>query len=180
MGCCTSCCRQGKREYQEIKGNTEAEEGGGGSGDERPESGRSSRSDSISHWDLEFLENKTSKWDFVTHAAIFAFHSGKLKAAVPNSFSPNATGVNDIISALKGDTSGLEQRSVALGSQTPVCTPGKIDNGKAIYCSDSRGEGGCIAIKTKESLLVVFYSGNADTALTLTSEMAEFMEENGR
>lgn len=116
---------------------------------------------------------------YVSHCAIVSYPSGSLRASSPQTFIPNPTGIHDIISGLQGDTSGLELRSVALGGQTPVCTPGKIDAGKAIYCSDGK-EGGCVALKTKECLLVVFYAGNTEAALTLASELAEFVVESGR
>jgi len=88
-------------------------------------------------------------------------------------------GIRDIISGIDGDTSGLERRSVSLGGQTPVCTLGKIDAGKAMYCSDGH-EGGCVAMKTKQCLLVIFYPGSPEASVTLATELAEFMEESGR
>lgn len=87
--------------------------------------------------------------------------------------------MKDILDALKGDTSGLAERSLALGGGTEVCSPGKLDEGKAIYASDGK-DGGAAVFKAKECVLILFYEHNTNSATTLGSEVALFMAENGR
>lgn len=156
MGCITSNCCRSDPEYEEIEGT----------------SGEYA-------WERDFLERKCINSGYVSNATIVSFHSGTVRASVPKDFTPDRIGVHDIISALKGDTSGLEKRNISLGGQSPVCVPGKLDDGKAIYSSDGK-EGGCVVYKTKHCVLVVFYSKNAETAVNFAFQLARYMEENGR
>ena len=65
--------------------------------------------------------------------------------------STSLLAVKHILAALNGDTAGIAEEGIALGGGTNVCTPGKLDAGKAIYGSDGKG-GGCAIFKTKETV----------------------------
>ena len=86
--------------------------------------------------------------------------------------------MSDILKALKGDTKGIAESGIVYGSGLPNQTPGKLDEGRAIYSTDGKG-GGSVVFKTKECVLIVIYNSDPAPATRLASEVAEHMEEEG-
>jgi hypothetical protein len=134
-------------------------------------------------WETDLLEQKLMGSGFVTHAAIVSCEDGKPKATCPKDFVPDLQGIQDILAALNGDASNIAERGIILGTGTTSSlgpfTPGKMDEGKAIYAGNGQG-GGCTVYKTKSSVLITVHDKNPDVAIRQTSEVAEFMVENDR
>lgn len=127
-------------------------------------------------WEQRVLEDTVMKGGKVSHAAIVSFSDAELRAATPRSFTPNKKALKDIVDALKGDTDGVSG-GISMGGGTKVVTPGKLDEGKAIYGTDGKG-GGMTAFKSRHCVLIVHYDKDPAPATRLATEVAEYMEEN--
>jgi len=138
---------------------------------------RSGKPSSDYAWEQKLMVDKLLKPGKLFRAAIVSLSDGELRASGPKEFRPDPKGVQDIIKALEGDTSGIAENMINLGGGCPLITPGKVDPGKAIYGADGQG-GGCAIFKTKECVLIAVYRSKPAESTRLASEVAEYMEED--
>lgn len=130
-------------------------------------------------WEQNVMVNNVMKSEKFTHAVIISVENGELRAAGPPDFRPNKKAIKHILAALKGDTAGIAEEGVNLGGGIDhVFTPGKLDEGKAIYCNDTLG-GGCAIFKTKETVLIAVYPEKPAVSTRLAAEIAEYIEDEG-
>lgn len=130
-------------------------------------------------WEEKLVEETIMKSGLIDKVAILGFNDYVVRAHAPRNFIPDKDGVVDIIKAFKGDTGPIAEKGIVLGNGVPTNVPGKMDEGKAIYCNDGKG-GGVNIFKTKECLLITVYKKDVASATRLALEISEHMEENGR
>ncbi|ELU18932.1 hypothetical protein CAPTEDRAFT_226803 [Capitella teleta] len=131
-------------------------------------------------WEQKTLRDNLTKFDkTVSHAAIVSYSDGELRAVSPETFRPNRQGIKDILNALKGDVTGLAENGINLGGGTNLCTPGKLEEGAAIFGADTDG-GGCTVFVTKETALIVVYARDPAPTNRLAREVADYMVENDK
>ncbi len=80
----------------------------------------------------------------------------------------------------QGDTDGLIERGLCLGSGTKKSVPGKMFANKSIYGNDGTMGGGTSVFKSKTALVCVVFSANPTIANRVGLRTAEFMIENNR
>ncbi len=78
-----------------------------------------------------------------------------MRAWWPADFIPDKQGVQDLMAAFKGDTTGLLERGINVGCGVDPSTPGKMDENKAIYGSD--GKGGKKLVNKTQAKIITYH-----------------------
>lgn len=130
--------------------------------------------------DVLIIRNMMYSAPTVTTAITVSYPDGKVRAVVPETFQPDPVSIKDLVNAFKGRSKNLLKRFIQLGPDFPTYVPGKMIDGRVLYCMvDGDKSGGCVVVRTRSCLLIATYDSYPEASARIVEDTAQYMIENG-